>query len=729
MADRTVTGTLEINSRGVEVLSQIDAKMGTITNTGRVTAMATAFSAVSIAVQGVAVATDFAKRGFESLLRAGMEAERTRATWSALLGNDQTLVENRIKELETFAAKAPFTFKNIQQAAIELQATGNMSLAALKAAGDAAAIFNQDITDSVHAMLSGLRGEIEPLKRYGISTLDIQAELGHKMVETNKRTADDIDEIWAAVIRLMEKRGVDGMHTIMGTVSGQLTNLADAWDRAKKRMGGELMGGAKTGLEAGLNTLNTMLDSGIFERAGKALAGPLEAAMNMVAEQAEHGLLVTEIMQKSGKGGVGEFVFSPELSRIAERRKGVSIVGQALRSQGLPADRGLLGYELPEKYDVIADRCAIMLLSGTPESQVRAYASSAILQMAFSSVKEGPSFALPPSAGATPSVPGGGMGGTEEAGKQLWWQGTKYAGWFEAAGMTPAALEKAKQDAELWEVMGKLGMTGGKFGAGARGGSEMPADQVDPAYMAQQERLREMGLETYAILGDAGSEYGARQAEIWERIAGQGTSAYEAIQAASQQSAAVAIAWGELVAMKETRRHLTVKSFAEYAIKSVLAATLKAIAEQEAVLAAAAAARAFDGLAAGLMGILSGWGAAEASGTAALKHAAVAAMAGGAAAVIGGQASRALATITQPANDLYGENGDLSSSERSRGSTRLVASATAPANYTFSIKIEHNGATVYGKGGAEQFWHDELLPLAQEAAASGQLSVDPMRRN
>jgi len=65
----------------------------------------------------------------------------------------------------------------------------------------------------------------------------------------------------------------------------------------------------------------------------------------------------------------------------------------------------------------------------------------------------------------------------------------------------------------------------------------------------------------------------------------------------------------------------------------------------------------------------------------------------------------------------------------SSGSTRLVASATAPANYTFAITINHMGATVYGSGGAKQFWQDELLPLAQEAAASGQLSVDPMRRN
>ena len=681
MADRTITGTLELNARGVEILSNIDSKIDKITHTGRTTAAATSFIAWNEIVNRLSQGFDLAKRGLESLLEAGMQAERTKATWGALLGSDQTLVETRIKQLETFAAKAPFTFGNIQQAAIQLQATGNYSLEALKSAGDAAAIFSQDITGTVRDMLSALRGEIEPIKKYGISVMDIQRELGHDMVESTKRTAKDTDEIWQALIRLMEKRGVDGMSKIMDTVSGKLTNLTDAWDRAKKQMGGELMGGASTGLDAALTTLNRMLADGTFERAGQALGSVLAGAMDLAAGMAQRGGTISEIMQKSGKGGVGEYVFSPDLSRISQRRQGAGIVGGILQGQGADV-KGLFGtWELSGEQQAIADRCALMLLNGVPESQVRTYASSALLQMAYVGVKEGPAFAPPP----RPSAPPGSTS--------------------ESTVVSPAAKP-------WWTGEETL------LGEGSQ--------------QQREGKIREMGIETYTILGDAADLYADRQSRVWERILRDGTGAYEGMTAASVQAVNVMTTWGELFATKETRRHLTLKAFGEWAIKSEVAAFLAGLAKKEGARAVESAIRAADYLAEALITQNPlAYAAASAAGAAALQHGALAALEGGAAAVFTNQANRAMGAIRDPESQLpaYGGGGGGGGYAGSSGSTRLVASATAPANYTFAITINHMGATVYGSGGAKQFWQDELLPLAQEAAASGQLSVDPMRRN
>lgn len=726
MADRTVTGSLELNARGVEILSQIDQKLDKVTSTGRVTSVATSFVAWNEVVNRLSQGFDLAKRGVEAVLEAGMQVERTRATWTALLG-DQEAVNKQLKELEGFASRAPFTFGNIQQAAIQLQATGRLSMEALKAAGDAAAIFQTDITEAANAMIRALQGETDPIKRFAISVADIQAELGHKMVESTRRTAKDNQEIWDATIRLMERRGVDGMSKVMQTVSGQLTNLTDAWERAKKQIGGEMMGGASTGLESALTMLNRMLADGTFERAGRFLGEMLAKAMDRVADFAGRQGTISELMQKSGKGGFSEYILSPELSSIPQRRQGVSIVGGILKEQGQNY-RGLLGYELPAKYDAIADRVAMMLLSGTPESEARTYASAAIMQMAYASVKEGPAFSPPPRP-VPPKVPAS----PEQTGpiadeEKRWWMGTEYAGLFELAGMTPEAEEKAKRDRDVQEAMGRVGM-GDSFRPRTRFG---PDDSEVQIQLEREEALRAMGLDTYTILADASSRYAEHQSMVWERILRDGTGAYEGMQAASAQAVNVMTTWGELLVQKETRRHLTIKAMGEWAIKSEIAAFLGGIAKKQGLRAAEDAAEAASAAAQGLLtGNPLAWAAAAAYGESALQHAAVAGLAGGAAAVMTQQANRAMGAIRNPQGQLGqipASGGDQGAGGGTTGSARLVASATAPANYTFAITINHNGATVYGRGGAEQFWYGEMLPLAQEAAASGQLSVDPMRR-
>lgn len=740
MADRTITGTMQLNARGVELLSQIDSKIDHITSTSRVTSASTAFVGLGVAVAGLSMVASRAKDGFESLLQAGMAAERTRATWNALLGSDQTLVEQRIKELEAFAAKAPFTFSNIQQSAIHLQAIGRYSVDALKAFGDAAAIFNTSIDQATDAALMALRGKTEAIRGFGITTIDIEREMGHKIVEENKRTAKDLDEMWTALIRLMERKGVDGMAKIMGTVSGQLTNLVDAWDRAKKKMGGELMEGAHTGLESALSVLNRMLADGTFERAGQALGGTLARAMDMVAAEAERGLTIADIIAKSGRdlpwGGISEYVYSGDLSRIPQRRAATSIVGELLKGQGQNY-KGLFGtWQLPSKYRELADRVALMMISGTPESEARAYASSAILQMAYVGVKEGPAFAPPPHptpGGPVPGVGGGGGDGATPAAKD-WWAGTWYASLFGDAALI---AEQEKQRKELLEAMGRLGMTTSAKGHfGARGPGEMPAgDEIDPLYKSQQERLRAMGIETYTILGDKAEMYAARQSNVWARILEEGGTAYNGMQAASGQAASVMIQWGDLLAQKEIRNRLTIKAVTEWSVKSVLAATIQAFATEHAAHAARSLGMALYATALGTLDPIGHPNALAAAGIfygAAAKFGAFAAAESFAAGALRRQADRSYETMANPESQLPGmdrSGGSGGGSYSRTGSARLVASATAPANYTFAITVNHQGATVYGSGGARQFWIDELLPLAQEAAASGQLSVDPMRRN
>jgi hypothetical protein len=123
------------------------------------------------------------------------------------------------------------------RAGVSLQTLGIRGEAAdrsLKAAGDAAAVFGGGLDQAINAMNAVLRGENDPIERYGIQARTIGREVMLSWVENGRQmrvTADKNSRSEVARITAMAMAGVapDGMKRKAATWDGMLSNLADAW--------------------------------------------------------------------------------------------------------------------------------------------------------------------------------------------------------------------------------------------------------------------------------------------------------------------------------------------------------------------------------------------------------------------------------------------------------------------------------------------------------------------
>jgi len=172
----------------------------------------------------------------QQFVRGAADFQNYQITLETVMGSAEA-ASKRLEELSKFAQETPFNVAEVVRAGVAFQTLGIRGEAAdrsLKAAGDAAAVFGGGLDQAVNAMNAVLRGENDPIERYGI-----QARVeGRKLVlqwEENGRqmraTADKNSRSQVARITAMAMAGVapDGMKRRMDTWDGMLSNLGDAW--------------------------------------------------------------------------------------------------------------------------------------------------------------------------------------------------------------------------------------------------------------------------------------------------------------------------------------------------------------------------------------------------------------------------------------------------------------------------------------------------------------------
>jgi len=250
----TTFETLQFRTIGLEQLSQA----GNI------------LTGVNQSLQLIQQGFDTAYRSVQQFVQTGSQFEQFNLQFETLLGS-ATAAQQRIESLFQFAKATPFELPGVIEAAKALEAYGIYSERALTAAGDAAAAFGKDFTETALAIAGAATGEMERLKAYGITAYQITEHLGHQMV---RNTRDGLAEITQAVVELFEEKAGGGMRRMSKSLEGVIGNLGDSWTAFKK----------------------IVSDAGVFETVYKILSSMLAVVEDLFASgQAERlGTVVGE---------------------------------------------------------------------------------------------------------------------------------------------------------------------------------------------------------------------------------------------------------------------------------------------------------------------------------------------------------------------------------------------------------------------------------------------------
>lgn len=211
---------------------------------------------------GIAAAGMF--RLGQNSVTAYSHMERVREGFITMLGSAQA-ADAKIKELQAFAAKTPFDFATSAKGAQRLLAMGVAAkdvIPTMRAAGNAVAAAGGDSTTFDRVLLAigqvqtkgRLMGqELLQMTEAGIpATRILQRELGLTAEQVRRIGEQGIAASVAlpALMRGLNKDFGGGMDRLSAKMTGALSNLPDAWERAKTLIGSDISGDVEKGARA-----------------------------------------------------------------------------------------------------------------------------------------------------------------------------------------------------------------------------------------------------------------------------------------------------------------------------------------------------------------------------------------------------------------------------------------------------------------------------------------------
>jgi hypothetical protein len=768
ITSEVMNAALKFSVEGLEHLQKANKSLDDITKTSRWTAVGAAMFAFDKGIQVVTASLGKVQQLLSKTWDAAAEKEATHATWLSLLGKEEA-VTRRIADIRGFYLKSPFLMADVQNTSIQLENLGLYSMKALKAAGDVAAIRSRTLSEATTAMTAFLRGEAEQLRGFGVSTLQIEEELGHKLVETTKRTARDNQEIWDAIVDAMVKKGHDGMKAAMETAKGIMTNLKGVEEEAYAAVGRGMLTPGKKGMAATIDLMQKMLDDGTFDRMGEALGGTLSKAVNVMLPMMEN-LATRNALIGKARAGWSEQFLAPELSAIPQRRTAASMVSAALENNSWAKTpdyvarvgtsgvskfvTGMAGTSKDPYVQGVIDKAALMLLNGGETREVAEFIVGATRSYAYQlTARE--KFNLSPSslrfAGFSHGMPLL-LPRDAEFGRSI--EAKTFAATDPFASLREKAAAKLQDDRLEKQWMASMGLPGSPtmrdVFAQTSGLSDTPYGPPDAGRLraftvadAEKAAKDAFGGEGK---GRARSSKGGTNfwAQVWkDHPISEVKDRYDQLKGMTEQWAVdesealerildkhkdtmttrVKLARtmvdsigkvSELLFADDKRRAIKGKDLAEFVAKTTTAAILREIGEQQSKKAAVAYVDAFN------YAVEGNWTKAAGKVAVGLKYTAIAGVLGGAAALMESGANASWDRATK--KDEEAKAGASTSS--SRGPTaREVSAAGAPSVINFNVTVNHYGSVVYGSGGTEQWLDMELVPALKRRIASGDLAL------
>jgi hypothetical protein len=178
-----------------------------------------------------------------AILNTSAEFEKYRAVLTNTLGST-ALANNALATITDFASKTPFSVAQLTESFVKLANQGFVpSINELRKLGDLASSTGKDFDMLAEAILDAQTGEFERLKEFGIKG---KVE-GDKVTFAFKGVRTEIDNnaesIRKYIVGLGDMKGVQGaMEAISQTLTGQVSNLGDAWDQMLVALGNNTRG-------------------------------------------------------------------------------------------------------------------------------------------------------------------------------------------------------------------------------------------------------------------------------------------------------------------------------------------------------------------------------------------------------------------------------------------------------------------------------------------------------
>ena len=178
-----------------------------------------------------------------SIVNITAEMQKYKAVLTNTLGSSE-LATNALATITKFAAQTPFAVTEITDAFVRLANQGFVpTIEELRKLGDLASSTGKDFNMLAEAILDAQTGEFERLKEFGIKG----KVNGDKVTFAFKGIRTEIDNnaesIRAYILSLGDLDGVkNAMEAISKTLTGQISNLGDAWDQLLVSIGNNTAG-------------------------------------------------------------------------------------------------------------------------------------------------------------------------------------------------------------------------------------------------------------------------------------------------------------------------------------------------------------------------------------------------------------------------------------------------------------------------------------------------------
>lgn len=179
--------------------------------------------------------------------KAVLDATAQYQKFSAVLGNtlgSTALANLKLKELQDFAAKTPFSVNELTASFVKLANAGFRPTGEqMVKLGDLASSTGKGIDQLAEAILDAQTGEFERLKEFGVRAKDA----GDKVIFTYKGVQTEVEKTSGSIrdyiTSLGAAEGVSGsMAKISETLGGKISNLGDSWDQMLISVGGNTSG-------------------------------------------------------------------------------------------------------------------------------------------------------------------------------------------------------------------------------------------------------------------------------------------------------------------------------------------------------------------------------------------------------------------------------------------------------------------------------------------------------
>lgn len=253
-------------------------KLSAFAGWARIAGAAAAAAAVAAAGASLALA--------KGVIQTSAEFEKYQATLETIEASSDK-AKAALNWASDFAAKTPYELAEVTEAFVRLRAYGLDPLdGTMLAVGDATSAMGKSLMQGVEAIADAATGEFERLKEFGYVskvagdqvTFNWQQN-GKQMSKTVKKTGKDIS---AFLKESFGSRFQGAMMRQSKTWNGMMSNLSDAWDRFKLKIGqAGFFDAARARLGRFLDRLGALDADGTLNRAAAAFSRYFTAILDI----------------------------------------------------------------------------------------------------------------------------------------------------------------------------------------------------------------------------------------------------------------------------------------------------------------------------------------------------------------------------------------------------------------------------------------------------------------